>query len=281
MTRTADPYPRDMVGYGRNPIDPQWPGQARIALQFAVNYEAGGELSILHGDTTSDALLTDIGFPAVSKARSVLVESSFEFGSRRGVWRLLRLFEERGIKISVFAVASALIRNPAAAAAMVGGRPRDRRSRLAVDRLPARAGGRRAAPHSARRRDHRRSDGPAAARLDDRQTEPEHAATDRRRGRLPLRSRRPQRRNPYWRHRHRPTLDRSPSVQEMLIRLPRHIVSLVIDERDAGLSAPGGNGVNHAAHAGFHVERRGRPAHVGAHPTGHDRKHGPALAAAD
>jgi allantoinase len=119
MKQAMDAYPRDMVGYGSRPIDPQWPGQARMAVQIALNYEAGGELSILHGDATSEALLTDIGFPAVPQARSVLVESSFEYGSRRGVWRLLRLFQERNIKISVFAVASALAHNLEVAKAMV------------------------------------------------------------------------------------------------------------------------------------------------------------------
>jgi allantoinase len=119
MNQPEGSYPRDMVGYGSAPIDPQWPGKARIALQIALNYEAGGELSILHGDSTSEAMLTDTGFPAVSQARSMLVESSFEYGSRRGVWRLLRLFQERNIKISVFAVATALARNPEAAKAMV------------------------------------------------------------------------------------------------------------------------------------------------------------------
>ena len=119
MNQTSDAYPRDMIGYGSKPIDPKWPSQARVAVQIALNYEAGGELSILHGDDTSEALLTDIGFPTVPHARSVLAELSFEYGSRRGVWRLLRLFQERDIKISIFAVATALARNPEVAMAMV------------------------------------------------------------------------------------------------------------------------------------------------------------------
>lgn len=118
MNQARDAYPRDMIGYGNRPIDPHWPGRARIAVQIALNYEAGGELSILHGDATSEALLTDIGAPAVPQARSVLAESAFEYGSRCGVWRLLRLFRERDIKVSVFAVATALARNPEVAAAM-------------------------------------------------------------------------------------------------------------------------------------------------------------------
>ena len=99
-------YPRDMVGYGKRLPDPKWPGQARLALQISLNYEAGGELNLLHGDAGSEGMLTDIGFPAVRGARSPLVESSFEYGSRRGVWRLLRLFEERRIKVGILAVAS-------------------------------------------------------------------------------------------------------------------------------------------------------------------------------
>ena len=104
-------YPRDLVGYGKRLPDPKWPGGARLALQISLNYEAGGELSLLHGDRVSEAMLTDIGFPAVRGARSPLVESSFEYGSRRGVWRLLRLFEERKIVVGILAVATALARN--------------------------------------------------------------------------------------------------------------------------------------------------------------------------
>ena len=112
-------YPRDMVGYGATPPDPHWPGGARLALQISLNYEAGGELNILHGDRGSEWMLTDIGFPAVRGARSPLVESSFEYGSRRGVWRLLRMFGERKIVVGILAVATALARNREVAAAMV------------------------------------------------------------------------------------------------------------------------------------------------------------------
>ena len=119
LTSTAAKYPRDMVGYGKRLPDPKWPGRARLALQISLNYEAGGELNLLHGDRVSEAMLTDIGFPAVKGARSPLVESSFEYGSRRGVWRLLRLFEERKIVVGILAVATALARNREVAAAMV------------------------------------------------------------------------------------------------------------------------------------------------------------------
>src|SRR3984893_9981140 len=107
----AAKYPRDMLGYGRRLPDPKWPGRARLALQISLNYNAGGELNVMHGDRVSEAMLTDIGFPTVKGARSPLVESSFEYGSRRGVWRLLRLFEERKIAVGILAVATALARN--------------------------------------------------------------------------------------------------------------------------------------------------------------------------
>jgi allantoinase len=113
------PYPRDLVGYGRHLPDPKWPGGARLALQISLNYECGAEMNLLHGDKVSEGMLTDIGFPAVKGMRSPLVESSFEYGSRRGVWRLLKIFEERKIVIGVLAVATALDKNREVAAAMV------------------------------------------------------------------------------------------------------------------------------------------------------------------
>lgn len=115
----ARDYPRDLVGYGARLPDPKWPGGARVALQIALNYECGGELNLLHGDDGSEGILTDIGFPAVAGARSMLVESAFEYGSRRGVWRVLRLFRERGIKVSVLGVVMGLMRNREVAQAMV------------------------------------------------------------------------------------------------------------------------------------------------------------------
>lgn len=119
MAASGD-YPRDPVGYGPTPPNPRWPGDARLAIEFVLAYETGAETSILHGDDSSEAMLTDIaGAPAVPGARSMLVESTFEFGSRVGFWRLMRLFEERGIKASVFAVAMALKRNPLAAKAIL------------------------------------------------------------------------------------------------------------------------------------------------------------------
>ena len=119
MTASDGPYPRDMVGYGANPPDPKWPGGARVALTIALNYEGGGENSILHGDPASEGMLTDTGFPAVPGARSMIPESSFEYGSRRGVWRILRILAERDIKVSVWTVVMAIERNREVAWAMM------------------------------------------------------------------------------------------------------------------------------------------------------------------
>jgi putative urate catabolism protein len=112
-------YPRDMVGYGRTPPDPRWPGAARIAVQFVVNYEEGGENCVLHGDAASEAFLSEIvGAQPIVGARHVNMESIYEFGSRAGFWRLHRLFTSRKIPLTVYGVAMALERNPDAVAAM-------------------------------------------------------------------------------------------------------------------------------------------------------------------
>jgi putative urate catabolism protein len=112
-------YPRDMVGYGRNPPDPQWPGGAAIAVQFVVNYEEGGENNILHGDAASEAFLSEIvGAQPWPGQRHMNMESIYEYGSRAGFWRLWRMFTERGIPVTVYGVATALMRNTEAVAAM-------------------------------------------------------------------------------------------------------------------------------------------------------------------
>ena len=112
-------YPRDMVGYGRNPPDPRWPGGARIAVQFVLNYEEGGENCILHGDAASEAFLSEItGAQPLKGVRHMNMESIYEYGSRAGFWRLWRLFGERGMPLTVYGVAMALERNPEAVAAM-------------------------------------------------------------------------------------------------------------------------------------------------------------------
>lgn len=116
----ADSYPRDMAGYGRTPPQAQWPGDARIAVEFVINYEEGAENTILHGDEASESLLTEFGFalPRVGQ-RYLPVESMYEYGSRVGFWRLHRLFSERRIPVTVFGVAMALERNPDGVAAML------------------------------------------------------------------------------------------------------------------------------------------------------------------
>jgi len=106
-----------MVGYGRDLPHPRWPGDARVAIQIAVNYEAGGESNILHGDRTSEGALTDTPFPPMVGERNVLVESAYEFGSRRGIWRLFEMIEQRGVRVCLFGVAMALERNPEVARA--------------------------------------------------------------------------------------------------------------------------------------------------------------------
>jgi putative urate catabolism protein len=113
-------YPRDLIGYGGNPPDAAWPGGARIALQFVVNYEEGGENAILHGDRASETFLSEIiGAQPFEGQRHMSMESIYEYGSRAGFWRLMRLFEGRGFPVTMFAVAMALERHPDAAKAMV------------------------------------------------------------------------------------------------------------------------------------------------------------------
>ncbi|MBO9536507.1 allantoinase PuuE [Herbaspirillum sp.] len=105
-------YPRDLAGYGRNPPHAQWPGQARVALQFVLNYEEGGENCVLHGDPASEQFLSEIVGAAAYPARHMSMESIYEYGSRAGVWRILREFEKRGLPLTVFGVAMALQRSP-------------------------------------------------------------------------------------------------------------------------------------------------------------------------
>jgi peptidoglycan/xylan/chitin deacetylase (PgdA/CDA1 family) len=114
-----EPYPRDLVGYGRTPPHPRWPGDARVAVQFVINYEEGGENNILHGDAASEAFLSEIvGAQAWPGQRHMNMESIYEYGSRVRFWRLWRMFTERALPVTVFGVATALQRNPEAVAAM-------------------------------------------------------------------------------------------------------------------------------------------------------------------
>ncbi|GAY18189.1 allantoinase PuuE [Mycobacterium sp. shizuoka-1] len=110
-------YPRDMLGYGRTPPHPRWPGDAAIAVQFVLNYEEGAENSVLDGDATSETFLSEMTPAHAFADRHMSMESLYEYGSRAGLWRVLRLFERRGIPLTVFAVALALQRNPEAVAA--------------------------------------------------------------------------------------------------------------------------------------------------------------------
>jgi putative urate catabolism protein len=110
-------YPRDMVGYGRTPPDARWPDGAAIAVQFVLNYEEGGENTVLDGDPASEAFLSEITPAEAFPNRHMSMESLYEYGSRAGLWRLLRVFERRRIPLTIFAVARAMQRNPEAVAA--------------------------------------------------------------------------------------------------------------------------------------------------------------------
>jgi allantoinase len=110
---------RDLVGYGATPPHPAWPDGALIAVNFNLNVEGGGESSLINGDEVSEGMLNDIGVPALRGVRTPLVESVFEYGSRRGVWRVLDVFDEFSIKMSILGVARALEQNPELAKACV------------------------------------------------------------------------------------------------------------------------------------------------------------------
>ena len=109
---------RDLVGYGAMPPDPCWPGGARVAVQFVINYEEGAENSVLNGDAGSEAFLSEMVGAASHPARAMAMESLYEYGSRAGFWRLHRLFTRAGLPVTVFGVARALAMNPDAVAAM-------------------------------------------------------------------------------------------------------------------------------------------------------------------
>ena len=113
-------YPRDMTGYGQRQPHPEWPDNARVAVQFVVNYEEGGENNILHGDSHSEAFLSEIvGAKPYEGARHMNMESMYEYGSRSGFWRLHRIFDQRQVPVTVFAVAMAMQRNQPAVDAMM------------------------------------------------------------------------------------------------------------------------------------------------------------------
>lgn len=111
-------YPRDLIGYGRNIPNAHWPEGARVAVQFVINYEEGGEHSVLHGDRESEAFLTEEPTLPLTRMRNLNVESQYEYGSRAGFWRLHRAFTERDIPVTVYGITEALAKNPDAVAAM-------------------------------------------------------------------------------------------------------------------------------------------------------------------
>ena len=114
------PYPRDLAGYGSTRPHPRWPGGARIAVQFVLNVEEGGENCVLHGDAGAETFLSEIiGAQPVVGMRHINMESHYEYGSRVGFWRVLRLFAERRLPLTAFAVGMAIERNPAAAEALL------------------------------------------------------------------------------------------------------------------------------------------------------------------
>src|SRR5256885_16903445 len=113
----SDPYPRDMIGYGGEPPHARWPGEARLALQFVINYEEGAENAIFHGDPAAESFLSEwIGAQPTLGLRNMNMESLYEYGSRAGFWRLYRAFTSRNLRVTVYGVAMALERNPPAGA---------------------------------------------------------------------------------------------------------------------------------------------------------------------
>jgi len=113
----SEPYPRDLVGYASHPPHPRWPNEARIAVSLVLNYEEGGEACVLEGDAHSESVLTDLGaVEALPGVRNLNVESLFEYGSRVGFWEIMRLLRSMGAPATVYAVGTALERNPEAAA---------------------------------------------------------------------------------------------------------------------------------------------------------------------
>lgn len=112
-------YPRDLIGYGRHRPDAKWPGDARVAVQFVLNYEEGAENTVLHGDAGSEQFLSELFNPTAYAARHLSMESIYEYGSRVGVWRVLREFEQRALPLTVFGVGMALERHPDVAQAFI------------------------------------------------------------------------------------------------------------------------------------------------------------------
>jgi allantoinase len=149
-------YPRDLAGYGEDPPHARWPGGARIAVQFVLNYEEGAENCVLHGDPASETFLSEIVNAQPFPQRHLSLESLYEYGSRAGVWRILRLFRQHRLPLTVFGVGMALARNPAVVAAFL-------------------ADGHEIASHGACSGSDPRAHRPPARRLVHRPRQPEHA----------------------------------------------------------------------------------------------------------
>ena len=115
----SNDYPRDMIGYGETPPEANWPGGARLALSFVINYEEGGENNILHGDRASETFLSEIIGAKAYEARHMSMESMYEYGSRAGFWRLHRLFQRYKLPVTVYGIAMAMERNPDVVSAML------------------------------------------------------------------------------------------------------------------------------------------------------------------
>ena len=115
----SNDYPRDMIGYGATPPAANWPGGARLALNFVINYEEGGENNILHGDPASETFLSEIVGAKPYEARHMSMESMYEYGSRAGFWRLHRLFQRHQLPVTVYGIAMAMERNPDVVSAML------------------------------------------------------------------------------------------------------------------------------------------------------------------
>ena len=156
-------YPRDLVGYADQPPDPRWPGGARLALNFVINYEEGGERSVLHDDKVAETRLTDLLMPApLQGVRDLNMESAYEYGSRVGFWRLMRVFAERQVIPTIWHGARA---QPASRRDNSASGLRCRRSRVALDRLSGHRRSNRARAYPPLRRDHSSTDRNAAGRL--------------------------------------------------------------------------------------------------------------------
>ena len=137
MTGADAGYPRDLAGYGRWPPHPRWPGDARIALQFVLNYEEGAENCVLNGDASSETFLSEIIGATAFPARHMSMESLYEYGARAGLWRILRLFESRRLPLTVFARGTGVAPQPGSRGRVYRTRSRDRLPRLALDQLSA------------------------------------------------------------------------------------------------------------------------------------------------